>query len=350
MEKVDNETWHKFRNHCRAVQRLAPSTIKETLIKLRYLERHGIDLLNFDPEDAYDFFAKKLDEGAEATTLNHYVKALNRWAKFMGWDIHFDRYREYEKPLRIPTPEEVKAMADVYNKRNREDRLKRMIIVSLVNTGVRNRELCNLKKRDIDLIRRQIIVYGKGGGMRKPRIIPVSEKFLYGKTYPSLANYMKNWRYAPKKEFQDYVFINRNGEKIGSWFVRKVVKDAGKAIGLDWIHPHSLRHFYATNLLRNGVNIRVVQQLLGHSDIKTTARYLHVVGNDLQKAIEKFDDPFLLKGELQRSLKHLYTHCKPLSVKNYGPARTIMKNQIYNSKEAISFLSSLQIGGGVFAN
>ena len=63
--------------------------------------------------------------------------------------------------------------------------------------------------------------------------------------------------------------------------IRSIVKYAGKKVGLDWIHPHSFRHFYATNLLRNGVNIRVVQQLLRHSDIKTTARYLHVVGNDL---------------------------------------------------------------------
>jgi len=317
---VDSETWNKFRNHARAVQRLAPSTIKETIFKLRYLERHGIDLINFDSEAAYEFFAKRLDEGAEATTLNHYVKALNRWAKFMGWDIKFKQYREYEKPLKVPTKEEVKAMANVYNKRNREDRLKRMIIVSLANTGMRNSELCNLKKKDIDPTRRRIIVYGKGGGMRKPRIIPVSENFLRGIRYPSIVNYIKNWRYTPKKGYQDYVFINKKGEKLGTWFVRKVVKEAGKAIGLDWIHPHSLRHFFATNLLRNGVNIRVVQELLGHSDIGTTARYLHVIDDDLEAAIERYSDPFLLKKGLQRSLKHLYTHSKPLSVKNYGPA------------------------------
>ncbi len=318
--KVDNETWHKFRKHAMAQQQLAPSTIEGTIRKLRYLEKQGIDILNLNPEDVYDFLAKKMEEGAEASTLNHYVKALNRWAKFMGWDIKFKQYREYEKPLKIPTPEEVKAMADVYNKRNREDRLKRMIIVTLANTGMRNSELCNLKKKDIDWVRRRIIVYGKGGGMRKPRIIPVSEKFLRGIRYPSLANYVKNWRYAPKKGYQDYVFINKKGEKLGSWYVRKVVKEAGKSIGLDWIHPHSLRHFFATNLLRNGVNIRVVQELLGHADIGTTARYLHVIDDDLEAAIERYNDPFSLKKGLQRSLKHLYTYCSPLSVKINGPA------------------------------
>ncbi|HEC77469.1 MAG TPA: hypothetical protein ENI33_09510 [Thermoplasmatales archaeon] len=320
MKKIDPETWHKFRRHCMAQQQLAPSTIEETIRKLRYLEKREIDLMNLNPEDVYEFLAEKMDEGAEATALNHYVKALNRWTKFMGWDIKFKQYREYEKPIKIPTIEEVKAMADVFNKRNKEHRLKKMIIVALVKTGMRNNELCNLKKKHIDWIRKQIIVFGKGGGMKKPRIIPLDDNFLYGKTYPSLSNYINHWRYTPKYPYQNFLFINKNGKNITDSYVRKVVKEAGKSIGLDWIHPHSLRHFYATNLLRNGVNIRIVQKILGHADIKTTVRYLHVIDNDLQIAIENFEDPFLKKG-LQRSLKHLNTLCKTLSVKIYGPAR-----------------------------
>jgi len=320
MATVDPETWHKFRRHCMAQQQLAPSTTEETIRKLRYLEKHGINLLSLNPEDVYDFFGKRMDEGAEATTLNHYVKALNRWCKFMGWDIKFKQYKEYEKPLKVPTVEEVKAMANVFNKRNKEDRLKRMIIVTLAKTGMRNSELCNLRKRDIDWVRKSIIVYGKGGGMRKPRVIPVDNNFLYGKTYPSLLNYIKNWRYTPKKGYHDYVFINKKGRKIDSWYVRKIVKEAGKAIGLDWIHPHSLRHFYATNLIRNGTHIRVVQYLLGHARMETTARYLHFLDSDLQTAIENFEDPFLAKRDLQRFSKHLNTLYSPLSIKNYGPA------------------------------
>jgi len=69
MAKVDAETWHKFRKHCMAQQQLAPSTIEETIRKLKYLERNGIDLLNLDTEAVYDFLAEKMDEGAEATAL-----------------------------------------------------------------------------------------------------------------------------------------------------------------------------------------------------------------------------------------------------------------------------------------
>jgi len=62
---------------------------------------------------------------------------------------------------------------------------------------------------------------------------------------------------------------------------------------MNWIHPHTFRHYAATNLLRAGVNIRVVQEILGHSSIKTTGGYLHVIENDLHQAIENpnIDDP-----------------------------------------------------------
>jgi len=350
MAIVDPETWDKFRKHCMAQQQLAPSTIENTIRKLRYLEKIGIDILKLNPEDVYDFLAEKMEKGAEPTTLNHYVKALNRWCKFMGWNIKFKQYREYEKPLKIPTVDEVKAMADVFSRRTREHRLKRMIIVTLAKTGVRNSELCNMKKNDIDWVRKRIIVYGKGGGMRKPRVIPVDKNFLYGKTYPSLTNYIKHWRYTPKKGYNNYVFISKTGRKIEDWYVRKVVKEAGKAIGLDWIHPHSLRHFFATNLIRNGTHIRVVQYLLGHARMETTARYLHFMDSDLQTAIENFEDPFLLKKELQRKSKYLNTLCKPLSIKNYGPAELDFTGKIEHCKEINKFCTSLQPGGDIFAN
>ena len=102
--------------------------------------------------------------------------------------------------------------------------------------------------------------------------------------------------------------------------IRSIVKYAGKKVGLDWIHPHSFRHFYATNLLRNGVNIRVVQKILGHENIKRTARYLHVVNRDLHEAVNKFEDPVLIKGKVQSKFKYLNTLFNLPSIKIMGPA------------------------------
>lgn len=320
MKKVDPETWAEFRRYCRTKhpRQLSPVTIKETIRKLRHLERKGVNLINFDPEIVYEIFEEKLDDGVSNSGINQYVKSLNRWLAFRNTNYKFNRYKEHDKPIRIPTLKEMGDMIKVYDKRNREHRLKRFLLTTLYHTGLRPMEICSLTFGDIDWVRKVITVCGKGG---KYRIIPVSETFLFGKTYPSLNNYLVNWRYKPLPNHRNYVFIKRNGKRVTQDYLRKTVKYAARQVGIEWVNPYSFRHFFATNLLRNKVNIRVVQELMGHSDIKTTARYLHIVETDLRNAISKLDNPIKFKGGLQSKLNHLYTHCNALSDKNYGPAR-----------------------------
>jgi len=303
--KVDSSTWNKFRQFCRVKHRpqLAPSTIEETIRKLRFLERHGIDLINFDSEAVYSLFNKRLNAGATHSSINHYVKALNRWCKFRNLDIHFDQYREYPKPIRVLTTEEVRALINYYNGRDPVSRLKRMIIVALASTGMRVSELCGLRMERIYWKNREILVYGKGGGMQKSRTIPVSEQFLFGRNYPSLMNYVQHWRFKPLPGHEKYVFINPQGRQLTPQWVGKVVKEAGRALGIEWVHPHSFRHYYATNLLRNGVSIRTVQVILGHTDIKTTARYTHILNGDLHRAIRNFEDPVTYRKNRQSQKK-----------------------------------------------
>jgi len=297
--KVDVETWNKFRRFCRVKQRpqLAQSTIGDSIRKLKFLERHGVDLMNFDSEAVYSLFERRLNAGATHSSLNHYVKALNRWCRFRNLDIHFDQYREYPKPIRVLTTDEASSLIRYYSNRDPDSRLKRMIMVTLASTGMRVSELCGLRMERIYWKNREILVYGKGGGMQKSRTIPVSEQFLFGRNYPSLMNYVQHWRFKPLPGHEKYVFINSQGRQLTPQWVGKVVKEAGRALGIGWVHPHSFRHYYATNLLRHGVNIRIVQTILGHEDIATTARYTHVLNGDLHRAIRKLDDPVLRKNK-----------------------------------------------------
>ena len=110
--KVDVETWNKFRRFCRVKHRpqLAQSTIGDSIRKLKFLERHGVDLMNFDSEAVYSLFERRLNAGATHSSLNHYVKALNRWCRFRNLDIHFDQYREYPKPIRVLTTDEASSL------------------------------------------------------------------------------------------------------------------------------------------------------------------------------------------------------------------------------------------------
>jgi len=300
MDNIDKETWNQFRRHCLSQQQLNPeSTIPETIRKLLFLEREGIDLNNFTQEGIYNYFAIRLENGATYTALNHSIKALNRWNKFIDNDFKFQRYKEDKKPMKVPNTEEIHKMLNQCKGKNRIDKRNRTIILLLAKTGMRNKEICNLKLTDIDWQRKEITI--RNSKHNKTRIIPIDDKMLFGRTYPSLKNYIKHWR---MKTSNHYVFTTNKG-KMTPNYLRRIIKIISQKAGIYWIHPHSFRHYAATNLLRAGVNIRVVQAILGHSSIRTTGNYLHVIENDLHQAIANphIEDPLKTRPyKLQKCL------------------------------------------------
>lgn len=286
--KVNAETWEEFIDHAIAVQQLAESTIEETIRKLKYLEKHGINLMA-NKEDlkrqVYNFFSRRLKSGASRSAINHYVRALNRWCKFRGLDLKFKKYREAFKPRRIPTTEDLKQFMSVID--NKRDRT---IVYLFINSGIRESELINMNLDDIDWKNCMIIVRGKGG---KVRYIPLPRRVLYGRNVPSLYLYITKHRLNTDKKA---LFTTTNG-RISAGYLRKRIKEYARKAGIPWLTVHSFRHYYATNLLRAGVNIRVVQHLLGHADIKTTGIYLHIVEADLKSVVENpnIEDPLKLR-------------------------------------------------------
>lgn len=303
MQNIDADTWNQFRRHCLAVQQLNPeSTIPETIRKLKYLEAHGLDLTNPTKDAIYTHFALRLEHGATYSALNHYVKALNRWHKFLGTDLDIDSYKTEKKTIKIPTTEEINTLLQLCNGKNPTDKRNKLIILVLAKTGLRNKELCNLKLTDIDWQRHEITIHHSKHN--KTRTIPIEHKLLYGTTYPSLKNYIDYWRINSDKT---HVFTTKKG-KIGPNYLRNLIKRLARHAGMHWLHPHSFRHYAATNILRAGISIRIVQEILGHSSIKTTGGYLHIIENDLRQAIENpnIEDPIILKTKprppLEKSL------------------------------------------------
>lgn len=281
MHNIDANTWNQFRRHCLSVQQLNPeSTIPETIRKLQYLQRQGLDLHHSIKEQIYDHFALRLEQGATYSALNHYVKALNRWHKFLGTNLEFALYKTEKKPMKVPTTQEINTLLQCCCKKDSYDRRNKLIILLLAKTGIRNKELCNLKLTDIDWQRHEITI--QNSKHNKTRIIPLEHKLLNGTTYPSLKNYIDHWRIDSNKH---YVFTTEKG-KMTPNYLRQLIKTLAKRSGMHWLHPHSFRHYAATNILRAGINIRIVQEILGHSSIKTTGGYLHVIENDLRQAIE----------------------------------------------------------------
>jgi len=316
---VDKETWDKFENYALSRLHLSPSTIDDRIRKLRYLEKHDINLMDFDEEAVYTHFAKRIRNGALPTTLNHYVKALNAWVQFINIEVKFDQYKENEKPIKIPNTEEINLLLKSCS-RSKQGKLLKTSIFLFANTGMRIAELCDLKLSDIDYHRNTITVLGKG---KKTRVIPVKPYVLTGKQYPSIENYIKYHRYKTSKT---YLFTQPNG-KIYPKYLRSHFRKAAKSIGCAWIHPHSIRHYYATELLKKGVNVKIVQLLLGHSNVKVTSRYLHMLENDIFTAIQnvKFDN-LLFEKQTLGLLGEWLTN--PYRENEYGPGRIQMNPKI----------------------
>ena len=155
------------------------------------------------------------------------------------------------------------------------------IVELLYSTGIRVSELTELKLKNLDFLQNTIKVFGKGS---KERLVPIGNKC---KT--TLKNYLKERELiALKYNSKPYLFLNTDGTKITRQKVYKIIHSLGKLVNKD-ISPHTIRHSFATHLLENGADLRVVQELLGHSSIVTTQLYTHISKKTLREVYFKIN-------------------------------------------------------------
>jgi integrase/recombinase XerD len=152
----------------------------------------------------------------------------------------------------------------------------RAILELLYASGLRVSELTNARLENIDLENGFIRVTGKGN---KTRIVPVGKK-----ARKAIDAYLQRERPGlVRKKTGSEIFLNRRGGKLTTVRVWQIVKECAKLAGLsENVYPHLLRHSFATHLLGNGADLRVIQEMLGHADISTTQVYTHVDQNRLK--------------------------------------------------------------------
>ena len=149
------------------------------------------------------------------------------------------------------------------------------IVELLYSAGIRVSELTELELKNIDFNQRIIKVFGKGS---KERIIPITTKCT-----TVLKNYLKKRELISLKfNSKPFLFLEENGTKTTRQKVYKIIHNLGKKIDKD-ISPHTIRHSFATHLLERGADLRVVQELLGHSSIVTTQLYTHISKKTLRE-------------------------------------------------------------------
>lgn len=151
--------------------------------------------------------------------------------------------------------------------------LERALLEVLYGSGIRVSEASGLDWADVDLAQGRLLVrHGKGG---KQRIVPIGPPAVEALT-------------SLREEASDGpVFLNARGARMQPRSMRRIVKKAGMLAGEGGLHPHALRHSYATHLLDGGADLRGIQELLGHADLSTTQRYAHVSTATLQRVYRK---------------------------------------------------------------
>jgi integrase/recombinase XerD len=152
------------------------------------------------------------------------------------------------------------------------------ILELLYASGLRVSELCGLGVNDVDDV--QVRVFGKGS---KERIVPVGQKALEALDY-YLINYREILGGDPKA-----LFVTKSGNRIDRTTIWRMIKNYAKSAGITKnISPHTLRHSFATHLLENGADLRLIQDMLGHVSIATTDRYTHISHKRMKDAFQEF--------------------------------------------------------------
>jgi len=215
---------------------------------------------------AHLFTDRKLDANTVAQHLSalrfFFIKTLKR-----NWSVEETPYPK--RPIRLPdvlSREEVERLID-----SADSRLHRVWLLTLYATGVRREELVRLKVSDIDSARMVLHIHqGKGN---QDRDVMLSPRLL-----EELREYWRSTNFKPKT----YLFpgggrAHATDVPMSAKSVFHAVKHAAQRAGLKkHVHPHTLRHCFATHLLESGADLRTIQLLLGHADLKTTSRYLHM--------------------------------------------------------------------------
>ena len=242
------------------------------------------DIKKITKETVRLYFLKQKNNNISNRTLGRYYSSLNSFFlysiehEYIGVNpLKFIDYPKYTKKI----PEyiydyQLEKLLNEKTSENVEIELRNKLIIHLLlDTGVRVSELVNIKVHDIDVEERIIKVFGKGS---KERFV-----FFTSKTKELLINYFIKRK---EKAITDNLLINYKGEKLTERSVQKIIKLVGEKIGLD-IHPHLLRHTFATDLLNKGADIRMIQELLGHENLDTTQIYTHVSNSRVK---EVYDD------------------------------------------------------------
>ena len=287
-----------FIAHLKVERGLSPNTVEAYCNDLctlgDYLRDNGItgwDKVSRD--DLLDFLDFRRRRGMEAATLARELAAIKVFYRYLVNEklltsdpsAVMDSPRLWRMLPDMLSIEETDRLLRAFSDRAAEALTirNRAILEMMYASGLRVSETADLKLGDINFETGMVRVTGKGS---KERIVPVASRVLN-----LLRRYTTSARteLTEKNPMSPYLFVSRTGKRLDRERIWAIIKEAAFIAGIDKeIHPHTLRHSFATHLLENGADLRAIQEMLGHSDISTTEIYTHVNKNRLLAVHRQF--------------------------------------------------------------
>jgi len=290
-----NELIGEFINYLSVERGLANNTLSSYRGDLaRFFEylksRHIASIQKISRQTVNSFMLSEKDRGLSANSISRELACIKSFLKFLLREnkVKEDVTSVIESPKlwkKLPstlTLNEVDSLLKSPNVRDFMGARDKASLELMYATGMRVSELINLKMNDLNMDVGFVKCLGKGS---KERIIPFGRK-----AKESIVRYLGKARPAfLKKKVSNFLFLTRLGKPMSRQAFWKTIKKYARLSGIKKdIAPHSLRHSFATHILERGADLRIVQEMLGHSDISTTQIYTHVNKDRLKSIHQKF--------------------------------------------------------------
>lgn len=239
-----------------------------------------------------DFLQTLRQSGAADNSIIRMVSSLRKFHQYLKREsiVSDDPMQLIDTPKKASTlpkaisPQAVEQLLEAPNTTTPLGVRDRTILELMYATGLRISELVNLKLSDMHLTMGFIQTMGKG---EKERIIPLGE--IASQWLDHYLDGARVYLQDQSAETSEYVFLNSRGKGLSRQGVWKKVKQLALEAGIDQnVTPHTLRHSFATHLLENGADLRMVQELLGHADISTTQIYTHITKTRLKQVYSDY--------------------------------------------------------------
>ncbi len=290
---VESPELRRFLLYLAAERGLAGNTLaayrRDVQDLLRFFDQRRLTLASAQADDYRHYLQEQSRIGQSTKTVARRLAAIRSLLRYLATEgIETEPIlRQLERPKperdlpRVLSREQVNRLIAAPDPRSSLFARDVAILELLYACGLRATELCELKLRDVNLEVGCVRVLGKGA---KERVVPMGQA-----AQEAIARYLSESRPKLARPTTDTLFVSRSGkpmERIGLWML---VEKYGKRSGLfNEVSPHTLRHCFATHLISGGADLRIVQELLGHSDVATTQIYTHVDQDRLKSVHKRF--------------------------------------------------------------